>query len=104
MGGYTPGGTLNSPYGPVSLPGYFSSMYSWQQGTSNYKTTYFEGLLNDQTLAHETGELSTPVLKKIDKYAKKLKNASAETVFNWNNKYYYGYYEPTSKQYHLVKF
>ena len=67
------------------------------------KSTYFNTILNSE-FNHVKGKLEPNTFDRVSQYKKNQKYSSAEDVFYFDNKLYFGYFNLKESQYNLVKF
>ncbi len=67
------------------------------------KSTYFNTILNSE-FKHIKGKIEPNTFDRVSKYKKNKKYISAEDVFYFDNKLYFGYFNLKKSEYNLVKF
>ncbi len=104
-GGFRPG--FGTPIGGTPFYYGFNPTYGITETTVKANTTYFKSLLNKSDWSHQAGD---PVLLAYDKLqeAKKQqfeeKEFKAETVFYFNNTFYFGTYNKDTKQFAIYRY
>jgi hypothetical protein len=108
MGGGMPmgGGSISTPYGPASLPTYYTapSYYAFQNNKLT-KSAYFKSVFENKSLLHKEGEVEQTIYEKIENYEKMNEGkTTTETLFRMHNYFVYGYYDKSTKKYVMMKF
>ncbi|WP_439151074.1 hypothetical protein [Winogradskyella sp.] len=67
------------------------------------KSTYFNTILNFE-FEHIKGKVETNMFDRVSAYKKNIKYITAEDVFYFNDKLYFGYFNLKESEYNLVRF
>lgn len=109
LGGYqviNTGGASPIVSSPTMTNGGFISYNPTYLSYNSYavtKSTYFNTILNSE-FKHIKGTIEPNTFDRVSKYKKNKKYISAEDVFYYNNKLYFGYFNLKESEYNLVKF